>query len=392
MNDKLLFQTFPGKRLKPVDGMAVTAAVWDEAHNYHREQQRFHTMLNHGPGILTGLEVIASDPSDSSIYIRPGIAIAPGGQMVLITEPLRYDLGRTSEGLLHVLLDYGESRPRADTTRNSDTGLQYVYDQFGLEASSALPDEPFVELARIRRQNREASIRDAADRWQPGPNEIDLRFRRRIGAEPQLEIALGVAKLGDIGDLRPGRGLQFLARFLRGLKTLVEGEGGCQAWADDQLSLDERLQPYTLVYLVAQTNFQLNQSEMTALYNYVQAGGTLLIESCRRSGDDLSPADEAVTRLLKSLGFQMTDLGADQNLLTEPFLFAAPPDGFETSGSRQFLVGDGVMYSTYDYGRLWQGQRRNQPPGREAIRAGLEWGSNLVHAALLRRRRIEAKG
>ncbi|MEE8392266.1 MAG: hypothetical protein V3S14_15930, partial [Anaerolineae bacterium] len=60
-------KVFPAKRIKPVDGMAVTAQVWEEAHNYHQQQQRFHTMFYHGAGIVTGLEVIASDPADTSV-------------------------------------------------------------------------------------------------------------------------------------------------------------------------------------------------------------------------------------------------------------------------------------------------------------------------------------
>jgi hypothetical protein len=131
---------------------------------------------------------------------------------------------------------------------------------------------------------------------------------------------------------------------------------------------------------------------MTALYSYVQGGGTLLIESCRQSGGGASPADEAITRLLKSLGFQLADLSADHTLLTDPFLFALPPDGFETGGQRQLQVGEGVIYSTYDYGRLWQGKQRDGKPGREVIRTAMEWGSNLVYYALNRRQRANASG
>ena len=66
---------FPRKRIRAVDGMAVTADVWEEAHDYHRQINRLHTLLYHGAGIVTGLDVIASDPADSSVYVLPGLAM-----------------------------------------------------------------------------------------------------------------------------------------------------------------------------------------------------------------------------------------------------------------------------------------------------------------------------
>ena len=75
MNIEELLNSYPLKRIKPSDGLAITAEVWEEAHEYHRHNHRYHTMLGHGPGILSGLEVIASDPPDTSIYISPGVAI-----------------------------------------------------------------------------------------------------------------------------------------------------------------------------------------------------------------------------------------------------------------------------------------------------------------------------
>ncbi len=72
------------KRLHPTDGMAVTAKVWAEAHAYHRLRQQAHLALAHGAGILSGLEVIASDPPDGTVYILPGSAIAPNGELILV--------------------------------------------------------------------------------------------------------------------------------------------------------------------------------------------------------------------------------------------------------------------------------------------------------------------
>jgi len=95
--------------------------------------------------------------------------------------------------------------------------------------------------------------------------------------------------------------------------------------------------------------------------------------------------------LLASMGVQLEELSPDHRLLREPFLFAAPPPGFEIEAEQQFLAGEGVLYSTYDYGCLWRGERRGRAATREEIRAALEWGGNIV-AYALERRQAAARG
>lgn len=377
MNDKELLQSFPTKRIYPVDGMAVTAEVWEEAHAYHRRQQQFHTRWAHGAGIVVGLEVIASDPPDSSVYIQPGIAIDSRGRTIVLPEPLAYDLGE-SRGRLYLLLTYAESPPQAED--NQEDGPRYVSAHFGLEAVSTLPETPHVELARIRRQGREAAIVDAKDPAHPVENEIDQRFRRPIGASAQPAVSLAVGYMGGPSGRRHGQGASNLAHALR--------RSGALVWVDDGVPLGAGLEDYALVYLVAEDAFQLSRDEMNALYAYLQEGGTLLIESCRHGTEGTAPpSDASFADLLASLGVQLEEVPGGHSLLREPFLFAAPPPGFETEAEaeRQFLIGEGVLFSTYDYGCLWRGERRGRAASREEIRAAMEWGSNIVAHALARR-------
>jgi hypothetical protein len=73
--------------------------------------------------------------------------------------------------------------------------------------------------------------------------------------------------------------------------------------------------------------------------------------------------------------------------LVEPFLFGASPPGYETEGAPTVSAGDGVVFSTHDYGCLWQGKRRDRAASREEIRSAVEWGSNIVAYAVERRKR-----
>jgi hypothetical protein len=372
---------FPTRRIKPADGMAVTAEVWEEAHDYHRRRQRYHDLLHHGPGIVSGLEVIASDPPDSSVYILPGMAVDLRGEVIILTEPVAYDVG-SAHGLLYLVLTYEESRPTAD--HDQEEGPRYIHSQFGVEARLTLPDTPYVELARLRRQDRESPLVDARDAEHPGPNEIDLRFRLQIGAAPQQVVSLAVSYTGGLTDAGHGRGASYLARALR--------RSGQQVWVDDHVPLGPGLEGYTLAYLVGRDAFQLNRDEMNALYALLQGGGTVLIESCRsgiKAGDP--PADASFLDLLASMGVQLKELEPGHELLVEPYFFAAPPPGFEMPESDQsapkVLAGEGVIFSTCDYGCLWQGERRGRPASREEIRTAMEWGSNLIAYAMARRRK-----
>jgi hypothetical protein len=223
---------------------------------------------------------------------------------------------------------------------------------------------------------------EAQDGAQPGQNAIDMRFRRQVGARPHAVAAVAVCYAGGDSLAQHGQGASNLARALR-------GSGPVPAWVDQGVPLTPDLGRYTLVCLVGQKAFEFSAEEMRALYDFVQGGGTLFIESCRRgiaSGDP--PADAAFGDALGSWGFATQPLASGHELLTEPFLFAAPPAGYETQGEPAVMVGDGVIWSTFDFGCLWAGEQRDGTPSREEIRSAVEWGANIVAYALARRQRV----
>ena len=387
-----LFKQYPFQRIKPYDGMVVTSDVWDEAHTYHRQQQRYHNLLNHEPGILIGLEVIASDPPDSAVYIQPGIALDALGQVIVLPEALAFDLG-AAQGPLYLVLSYDESQPKADETVTpvedaSDVKL-LIHAQYGLEAIGTPPDlaSIYVELARINRQGSEAPVTNADDQIHPALNQIDLRFRHTVGAAAQPAMRLAVCYVGQASQdeaRRHGVGADVLARTLRRDRQPV--------WVDDAVALaGSDLNAYTLVYLVAQGEFQLTPDEMNSLYIYLRSGGTLLIESCRKAAASGS-ADPVFLDMLSSFGTTLNALPADHFLLCEPNFFATPPVGFETDGVPSIKVGEGVIMSACDYGCLWQGERRGQTASREEIRAAHEWGSNIIAYAAARRAQANRAG
>lgn len=367
-----LLQKFPTKKIKPFDGMAITAAVWEEAHDYHHLSQRFHNLFNHGPGVVGGLEVIASDPPDTSVYILPGLAVDPIGQIIVLPQPVAYDIGHEMEGLLYILLSYGESRPKTGGDNGQADSPKYIHGEFSITARTVLPGGPWVEIARVRRESRTSLFYDAQNWAQPGPNEIDLRFRREINAPAEARVA--VCYLGNNPDKQNGVGVTYLARTLNRL-------GLYQVFVDDDVAVAPGVEANTMIYLVGQGTFELSPGQMNGLYNYVQRGrGTLLLESLDAA------AESTFSNLLATMNLKVEALPRTHRLMTDPYLFATPPSGFETKGSPKLLVGDGVIFSGHNYGRLWQGEQQGQTPSRELIRAAQEWGSNIIAYAVQRRR------
>ena len=367
MTTKDWFETYPSRQIKPVDGMAVTAAVWQEAHDYHRQVQRFHNLLGHGPGIIAGLEVIASEPADTFVNIMPGIAIGVDGDVIVVQAPVAYDLG-AAQGDLLLSLTYGQSPPRPD-----DDGILYVHDGYGMEVLPLAGGGTGVELARVHRQGGDALLRNAADPAQPGRNEIDLRFRRLVGASSRPVATMAVCAVGGAESEEHNRGAVALGESLR-------QSGAAALEVDKDVSLTDDLTSYTLVYLVVGGTLTLRSAERDALRAFVQGGGTVFVEPCRRQ--EQTPSADA---LASALEVQLQEVQRGHPLLTSPHLFAVPPAGFGPAEEGQLLAADGVVWSGCDYGCLWQGERQDGVPSREEIRAAHEWGHNLVAYALRRR-------
>ncbi len=373
MDKNELLQTLPTKRIKPVDGMAVTAEVWEEAHEYHQRALRAHAMGFHGAGIVAGLEVIANEPPDTAVYILPGVAVDPLGQVIVLPQPVAYDIGNEMEGLLYLLLSYGESRPRAGEGAEQHDSPMYVNAEFSIAARTTLPNTPCVELARVRRGKRSDNFVDAPNPAQPGLNEIDLRFRREIGAPREVSIA--VCYLGEAKEKKHGRGATYLARTLN-------RSGRYFVTVEDDARLAPGVEANTLIYLVGQGKFELSTGQINGLTNYINKGkGTLFIESTDAA------SRTAFQSLFTAMNLKPDPLQAGHCLLMDPHLFGAPPPGFEPESAPEVLLKDGVIFSTGNYGLAWQGDSKSGVPSREHLRAAAEWGENIITYAWDRRRR-----
>ncbi len=180
MSNNQLLEKFPTKRLAPFDGMPVTAEAWQKAHGYHREMQRFQTLLYHGHGIVEGLEVMASEPPSSVLVIKPGVAVDSEGRTIVVARETPFDIRNEMSGLLYLLLSHKESKARADGKHSSASDFRYIYEEFTIQVLQQMPVGPHIELARIKRQQRDSKIRNAQRSGRAGPNELDMSRRQKV--------------------------------------------------------------------------------------------------------------------------------------------------------------------------------------------------------------------
>ncbi len=381
MNKEDLLYLIPTKRVKAFDGLAVTAEVWELSHEYTRQQIRFHQFLSHGSGILTGLNVIASIPPDTSVYILPGVAVDNWGQLIILQQPLSFDVGESAEGLIYLLLHYAESPPRAQKGRGEEGAPMFIHDEFKVSAVSRLPETPFVEIARFNRLSRTSPLRNAENPAQPALNEIDLRFRYRADFPVPETIRIAVSYVGGIRAEQHGEGIHHLSRA-------VSRSEDYRPIADLGVPLDSPiLEQYEMLYLVAGGRFELSRIELNNIYSFIKGGGTVLLEACQRhAGGSISAAAAALNEVVTSFGFRLDNLPANHPLLHTPHLFVEPPRGYEDRGA--LMVCEGIFYSTYDYGGAWQGQNRKGNLSRADIRTVFEWGENLLTAVFERREQV----
>lgn len=347
---------FPGKRVKPYDGMAVTADVWAQAHGEHRSASRAHNYFFHGSGILTGLEVIANDPPDRCVSISPGVAVDQVGNVIVIPERVAFDFGDHVHGTLYLLLGYGSHEEGG-----KDNGEKFEHESYMITAHPAWPGQPAVELARITLHGTKKPILNAVQQAHPQYGEIDLRFRSLIMPPLRQPVHVGLI---DLGDYMPevAAGWDFLSRACQQLSYYSLA-------VDTGLTLYSNLIDYDFISISSCGSFQLDAGQRKSLRAYLDTRKMMFCESIDAA------AHLSFNNIFEDLGRPLTSLDPKDHLLTTPFLFNTPPRGFNPahlSHDKQ------ILYSRAAYSLAWTGQLLPEHRTRADIRSAHEWGVNII--------------
>ncbi len=393
-------QKFQFKRINPFQGLVIDADTWQDAHNYHRNQQRLHVLAFHKTGIVSGLEVTANDPADMSVNISPGMAIDPEGNVILVSQKQRFRVQTQGKGLIYLTIQFREipGEPYQPPDGGQPTRIVEAYK---VQERNALPSEPYVELARIEFDNSLGVIKDAGHRKNASTNEINLHYRERAltSAAPSSSVHVHeevilpkdvvnrthesftpseTLSVGYLAFGEAGKGLH-----IRGLKNLLNTwnrKGNIPAMLQDEINLQKPLTNYNLIYLTGSGRFELTPEQLTTLGVFLKSGGIIFGDGCSdtSTGKDLKSSKEFGLAYNRYAGLLNCKLGIIQRshpILSTEYIFTETPAGCEPG---MVLEGGGMIYSGSDYGCAWDGGHPNRPLTREVIRSAFEIGENIL--------------
>jgi hypothetical protein len=386
---------FQFKRVNPFQGLVLDADTWKDEQDYHRNQQKLHTLAFHGTGVVEGLEVKANQPPDFSLIISPGMAIDTEGNAIVVPKSQHYSLGSKKKGQVYLIMQYREV-PTAPASPSEEGQATRILEAYRIREVANLPDEPCLELARLDLDPSKNSITDATAPSNPTVNEIDLRFRQSAKAPlpdvseialhphppaetaPQEKVILGHMALGEASPDLHSIGLMKLARQV-GFQTEYQA-------AVEECTLDESITQHTLLYVTGKGPFTFSAKKQTVLDSFVQSGGTIFAESCVEQEEGVKEFGLAFNRLAEQLGKKLEVVQRGHPLLDCHHIFSTVPPGAKSEGL--LMVGRQVIYSSYDYGCAWSGGYSNSPLPRDIIRGASEMGVNIITYANMMKKGI----
>ncbi len=377
----------PFERLQPSDGLLINAERWRKAHDYHRLRQNAHYQCLNQPGIVCGLgvQVIAAPREVEAQYrdgrwveIQPGIAIDLLGNLIVVPNTIDYRIAtevRDSDPvMLYLVVSYVDPD---ELRRNSQH--EVVQEMYRVDEKSTIPGSTEIEICRVLLQSGEVKITQPADVFFPGYNNIDLRYRRQAQARPQAIVRMAQVNHNDPECARSFFNLSYLLQAVEALYPSLRGteEVG-------QVTFNENIQEYDLLYLTGKQGLSLNSLEFDNLKKYLNTGGVLLVDA-PLDGNALIERIHGLAQQLENPLRPLEELRRDHPLRTRPFLFAALP--MINQQLIQLLTGGGIILIIGDLGSAW-GLDRGLSLPRLTIRTAQELGVNILNYAWKRRQLI----
>jgi len=392
------------KRVNPFQGLVIDADVWQDAHDYHRSQQRLHLLAFHETGIVEGLEVVGNNPPNQSVVIQPGLAIDPEGNTIIVSQPQNYQIKMGQKGTVYLVIQFREI-PMEPFQPPDGGQATRILEAYKIEQRDKLPEEAYLELARIDVDPGKESIKDARNPSRPGDSEINLNYRKEAKAavpvmpvsekpavQEKPEKVVETAKAPAVTQETVTIGYAVLAGsdkklHLNGLQNLCREAGrrnNVKFNVAQDVSLDTNLGRYMLLYLTGNSGFELTDEQQAALKGYLQSKGTIFGEGCTEEKEEgkSKGAREfglAFNQLAGQLGCKLETVQHGHSLLSSANVFSAAPPGAEPNGL--LLEGGNIIYSGSDYGCAWQGGHKDNLLSRDTIRAAFEIGENIVEYA-----------
>ncbi|MBD2681282.1 MULTISPECIES: DUF4159 domain-containing protein [Nostoc] len=375
----------PLNRLQASDGLLITADRWRKAHEYHRQRQNAHYQSLNQPGVVCGLGVraILAPSSVKAEYrdhrwveIQPGIAIDVAGNVIVVPNSIPFRIATEVPDSEPVMIYLVASYVDPEQLRRDEQNNDFMQETFRIDEKRQRPEATEIELCRIFLQPGPVSISLPSDVFFPGYNNIDLRYRLQAQSRPQAIVRMALVAHSDSEYARTFFNLSYLLQAVEVLHPSLRG-------ADDvgQISLEENIQEYDLLYLTGKEALSLNSREFEALKFYLDKGGVLLVDTPLNAISLI----ESTQIIAQQLGYPLKpleELRRNHPLRTKPFLFAALP--MINQQVMHLSIGGGIILAVGDLGSCW-GPDQELSLSRVVIRTAQELGINILQYAWKRR-------
>jgi len=377
----------PLERLNVYDGLIMNAELWEVSQAYLRQRQNVLFQATNQSGIVCGLGVKVIPPptwsrartraQDSQrneqrwLEIQPGLAVDAAGNPIVVgrgderDRTFRIATPPPTSGVLtvYIVIQYVEPLP-------NDNQPAKLVEQCRFEERTDPPEGLDVELCRIQLTPGLVQLRMPQDIFSPAPGELDLRHRQWVQAKP-----LGRIRLGFMGPC-PRTVYDNFESLNHALQRLTPELRVELISADVQLRETHPVEAVDVLYVAAQEFQPLLLRHRRWLEQFVQWGGTILLETPSKATPNFSPQVQQIFRTLSP----WQGLRADHPLKTDPFLFTQPP----TIGNQSISItmADGLIWISGELSSAW-GIHRVLP--RSDIRTAHELGANLLRYLWQRR-------
>ncbi|MGE0711381.1 MAG: hypothetical protein AB7N76_30350 [Planctomycetota bacterium] len=180
-------------RLNHFHGLRLESEDFQTGERYHVEKRKLHNRALHGHGIVPHwrgeLKVVGRRRGDMSVDVNAGYGIDGEGNDVILWDPkiVTIDPGKQLPQLpatCFIVLKYVEDPVEfvVNQANPKFKGHRRIYETCRVDVDSKEPDpRDGVELARVLVTSDTIEITDARDPLNPGPGEVDLRYRRVAG-------------------------------------------------------------------------------------------------------------------------------------------------------------------------------------------------------------------
>jgi hypothetical protein len=348
------------RRVNPYRGLVIDEATWADAHDYHRDHLRLHALAFHSAGIIAGLEVRPTPSQAGSIDVNAGVALDAEGNMIVVGQDRRVAFDGLEPGDVYIVVSYLENRVNADADAPRGSPANRIVESYKIEAQNKPPEEPALELARVRWSSAEAALKQAADAADPRPDEIDLRFRLFARSARPLTVSVGIVT-GEAGALH-SRGIGNLLRE-------IDNVAGYQARFRGPVNLEDGNGSADLLYLCAPV---ASDAAITTIASHLGKGGAVLADACASADAEVAKSGQQIA---ERLGLRLKPIKSGDPLLEARYPFSEAPAG---AGDGDVVASGRFVVSQRDYGCAWSGAWEKKVLPRETVRTALEWGVNLA--------------